>query len=62
MNILIPKQNILQKQSIDQFLSTMIMEDEITKEAFGNNSANDLLYGIISLFLVDYAYDINKRE
>lgn len=40
----------------------MIMEDGITKEAFGNNSANDLLYGIISLFLEDYAYDRNKRE
>ena len=30
-------------------LSTMIMEDKTAKEAFWNNSASDLLYGIISL-------------
>lgn len=43
-------------------LSTMIMEDKTAKEAFWNNSASDLLYGIISLFLEDYADGKIKRE
>ena len=33
-------------------LSTMIMEDKTAKEAFWNNSASDLLYGIISLLMI----------
>ena len=36
-------------------LSSMIMSDKTAKEAFWNNSAGDLLYGLISLFLEDYA-------
>lgn len=43
-------------------LSNMIMEDKTAKEAFWNNSASDLLYGIISLFLEDYADGKIKRE
>ena len=43
-------------------LSTMIMEDKTAREAFWNNSASDLLYGIISLFLEDYADGKIKRE
>ena len=43
-------------------LSTMIMEDKTAKEAFWNNSASDLLYGIISLFLEDYADGKIDRE
>ena len=43
-------------------LSTMIMADKTAKEAFWNNSASDLLYGIISLFLEDYADGKIKRE
>ena len=43
-------------------LSTMIMSDKTAKEAFWNNSASDLLYGIISLFLEDYADGKIKRE
>ncbi len=43
-------------------LSTMIMEDKTAKEAFWNNSASDLLYGIISLFLEDYADGKIRRE
>lgn len=43
-------------------LSTMVMEDKTAKEAFWNNSASDLLYGIISLFLEDYADGKIKRE
>lgn len=43
-------------------LSTMIMEDKTAKEAFWNNSASDLLYGIIALFLEDYADGKIKRE
>ena len=43
-------------------LSTMIMEDKTAKEAFWNNSASDLLYGIISLFLEDYADGKIERE
>lgn len=43
-------------------LSTMIMEDKTAKEAFWNNSASDLLYGIISLFLEDYVDGKIKRE
>ena len=36
-------------------ICTMIMADKTAKEAFWNNSASDLLYGIIFLFLEDYA-------
>ena len=43
-------------------LSTMIMEDKTAKEVFWNNSASDLLYGIISLFLEDYIDGKIKRE
>ena len=43
-------------------LSTMIMEDKTAKEAFWNNSASDLLYGIISLFLEDYSDGKIERE
>lgn len=43
-------------------LSTMIMEDKTAKEAFWNNSASDLLYGIIALFLEDYVDGKIKRE
>lgn len=43
-------------------LSTLIMSDKTAKEAFWNNSASDLLYGIISLFLEDYAEGKIKRE
>ena len=40
----------------------MIMSDKTAKEAFWNNSASDLLYGIIFLFLEDYADGKIKRE
>ena len=43
-------------------LSTIIMYDKTAKEAFWNNSASDLLYGIISLFLEDYKDGKIKRE
>lgn len=45
-----------------QSLSTMIMADKTAKEAFWNNSASDLLYGFISLFLEDYVDGKIKRE
>ena len=43
-------------------ICTMIMSDKTAKEAFWNNSASDLLYGIIFLFLEDYADGKIKRE
>ena len=43
-------------------ICTMIMADKTAKEAFWNNSASDLLYGIIFLFLEDYADGNIKRE
>jgi len=43
-------------------LSTILMQDKTAKEAFWNNSAADLLYGIISLFLEDYVDGKIKRE
>lgn len=43
-------------------VSTMIMADNTAKEAFWNNSASDLLYGLIALFLEDYADGKIKRE
>lgn len=43
-------------------ICTMIMADKTAKEAFWNNSASDLLYGIIFLFLEDYADGKIKRE
>lgn len=43
-------------------VSTMIMADDTAKEAFWNNSASDLLYGLIALFLEDYADGKIKRE
>lgn len=43
-------------------VSTMIMADNTAKEAFWNNSASDLLYGLIALFLEDYADCKIKRE
>ena len=38
------------------------MEDKTAKEAFWNNTASDLLYGLISLFLEEYADGKIKRE
>lgn len=43
-------------------LSTMIMNDETAREKFWNNSSCDLLYGIIFLFLEEYAEGKIKRE
>ncbi len=43
-------------------LSIIMMEDKTAKEVFWNNSANDLLYGIISLFLEDYVDGKIKRN
>ena len=43
-------------------ISKIIMEDKTAKEAFWNNSASDMLYGIIALFLEDYADGKIKRE
>ena len=43
-------------------ICTMIMADKTAREAFWNNSASDLLYGIIFLFLEDYADGKIKRE
>ncbi len=40
----------------------MIMEDTTAKEKFWNNSASDLLYGIIFLFLEDYIDGKIKRN
>lgn len=43
-------------------ICAMIMSDKTAKEAFWNNSASDLLYGIIFLFLEDYADGKIGRE
>ena len=43
-------------------ISKIIMEDKTAKEAFWNNTASDLLYGLISLFLEEYADGKIKRE
>ena len=43
-------------------ISKILMEDKTAREAFWNNSAKDLLYGIISLFLEEYADGKIKRE
>ena len=43
-------------------ISRIIMEDKTAKEAFWNNTASDLLYGLISLFLEEYANGKIKRE
>ena len=43
-------------------LSSMIMNDDSSKEKFWNNSACDLLYGLIFLFLEEYAEGKIKRE
>ena len=43
-------------------ISRIIMEDKTAKEAFWNNTASDLLYGLISLFLEEYAEGKIKRE
>ncbi|MCI8346437.1 MAG: type IV secretory system conjugative DNA transfer family protein [Bacilli bacterium] len=43
-------------------LSNMIMNDETAKEKFWNNSACDLLYGIIFLFFEEYVDNKIKRE
>lgn len=43
-------------------ISRIIMEDKTAKEAFWNNTASDLLYGLISLFLEEYADGKIKRE
>ena len=40
----------------------MLMSDKTAKEEFWNNSASDLLYGLIFLFLEDYADGKIKRE
>jgi len=43
-------------------LSNIIMQDKTAREVFWNNSASDLLYGFISLFLEDYGDGKIKRE
>lgn len=43
-------------------ISRIIMEDKTAKEAFWNNSASDLLYGLISLFLEEYIDGKIKRK
>lgn len=43
-------------------ISRIIMEDKTAKEAFWNNTASDLLYGLISLFLEEYADGKINRE
>ncbi|MBR1376692.1 MAG: type IV secretory system conjugative DNA transfer family protein [Bacilli bacterium] len=43
-------------------ISTLIMQDKSAKEAFWNNSASDLLYGLIALFLEDYIDGKISRE
>ncbi len=43
-------------------ISKIIMNDPTAKEKFWNNSASDLLYGIIFLFLEDYIDKRIKRE
>lgn len=43
-------------------ISTMIMNDTTAREKFWNNSASDLLYGIIFLFLEDYVEGKIKRN
>ncbi len=43
-------------------ISRIIMEDKTAKEAFWNNTASDLLYGLISLFLEEYVDGKIKRE
>lgn len=43
-------------------ISRIIMNDPTAKEKFWNNSASDLLYGIIFLFLEDYIDKKIKRE
>lgn len=55
-------QHLAEANQLISSLSTMIMEDKTAKEAFWNNSASDLLYGIISLFLEDYVDGKIKRE
>lgn len=43
-------------------ISKIIMEDKTAKEAFWNNSASDLLYGLVALFLEEYVDGKIKRE
>lgn len=55
-------EHLAESNQLISSLSTMIMEDKTAKEQFWNNSASDLLYGIISLFLEDYIAGTIKRE
>lgn len=43
-------------------ISTVIMNDETAREKFWNNSSCDLLYGLIFLFLEEYADGKIPRE
>ena len=43
-------------------ISRIIMEDKTAREAFWNNSASDLLYGLIALFLEEYIDGKIKRK
>ena len=55
-------QHLAEANQLISSLSKMLMEDKTAKEAFWNNSASDLLYGIIALFLEDYIEGKIKRE
>ena len=48
-------EHLAQSNQLIESISKIIMEDKTAKEAFWNNSASDLLYGIITLFLEEYA-------
>ena len=48
-------EHLAQSNQLIESISKIIMEDKTAKEAFWNNSASDLLYGIIALFLEEYA-------
>ena len=48
-------EHLAQSNQLIESISKIIMEDKTAKEAFWNNSSSDLLYGIIALFLEEYA-------
>ena len=55
-------EHLAQCNQLIESISRIIMEDKTAKEAFWNNTASDLLYGLISLFLEEYADGKIKRE
>ena len=55
-------EHLAQCNQLIESISRIIMEDKTAKEAFWNNTASDLLYGLISLFLEEYAEGKIKRE